>query len=106
MRDRQFCEIGLNGEWIGWSALLDVAESVVNSAFLGLAFMLVEIRLKLLPGFLEVHEKFLAGAERQSANIAVRQAGRAPDEPDNLEAPFRHRHIMAGREEGVKRLDR
>jgi hypothetical protein len=41
-----------------------VTESVVDGAFLGLALMLIEIRLELLSGFIEVREKFLACAER------------------------------------------
>lgn len=54
------------------------------------ALMLVKFGLKLCFGQVSVVEVFLAGAERQPANVTVGQAGSHSDEPCNLEVAIRH----------------
>ena len=52
--------------------------------------MFLEIGLQLLLGFAGIHQKFLACAECEPAEIAVRQAWRLADESHDLQIALRH----------------
>jgi len=80
--------------------LADVGERIADGALFRLALMVVEIGLKLLPGFDGVGYKFPLGPKSQFADITIRGAGSAPDESDNNELSVRHCDIMAGRQGG------
>ena len=86
--------------------LSDVGQRVVDGALFRLALMLVEIRLKLLFGFVSIRYKFRSCAECQFANIAIRGVRSAPDESDDSELPVRHNPIIAGHCYGVNWLQR
>jgi hypothetical protein len=76
--------------------LPDVVERVIDRTLLWLAFMLIEISLQLLFGFVRIGYKFSPGPERQFANIAIRGVRSAADESDDPELAVRHQHIIAG----------
>jgi hypothetical protein len=80
-----------------------VLQRVVDRALLGLALVLVEIGLQLKLGFVLVQQEFLPGPKRESADIAKRYAGRAPDESNNFETSVWHGYIMASCSYGVNR---
>ena len=80
--------------------LADVGERIIDGALFRLALMVVEIGLKLLPGFDGIGYKFPLGPKSQFADITIRRAGSAPDESDNNQLSVRHCDIMAGRQGG------
>ncbi len=57
--------------------------------------MLFEIGLQLQFCFIRVQQKLLPRPERQSADIAKRNARRGSYESDYFETPVRHAYIMA-----------
>lgn len=61
------------------------------------ALVLLKVGLELLPGFHLVCQKLWPRPEGEPADIAIGQARRGPGEPRNLEIPFRHMAIIAGR---------
>ena len=77
-------------------------KSVIDGTLFRLALMLLEIGLQLGFGLIRIYYKFLAGSERQFANIAIRGVRSAPDEPDDSEPAVGHGDIMAVRCCGVK----
>jgi hypothetical protein len=79
-----------------------VIERVVHRSRFRTALVLIEISLQLLLGFVSVQQKFLARAERQSANIAIGCAGSGSNEAHDPEGSVGHDHIMAGVESSVK----
>jgi hypothetical protein len=76
---------------------LNLGEHVVNGAVFRPAFVVCEVSLKLLFGFIGVEQKFLAGAESQVAEVAIRRARRRAYESHDNELAIGHRSIMAGR---------
>lgn len=78
------------------SALLEALEHVVHRLLLGLALVLLKIRLQLLPGLRGIKKEFLAGAENQPAYITISEARGLADEACNLKVALGHGNIMAG----------
>jgi len=77
------------------AASTDVGERIIHRAGLGLALVLVKIRLKLLLGFFAVEQEFLPRAERQAAYIAVGDTGSGPNKSCDLKVPFCHCRIVS-----------
>jgi len=67
-----------------------VGQRFVNGTFLGFALVFSEVLLKLLAGLFGIDEKFAPRAEGEFADVAVRSAGSAADESDDLKLPVGH----------------
>lgn len=76
---------------------LNLGEHVVDGAFFRPAFVFFKVGLKLLFGPIGIEQKFLAGTERQPADVAIRRTWRGADKPHDDELSVRHSSIMASR---------
>jgi hypothetical protein len=70
-----------------------VLERIIDGTLFWPAFMLIEIRLKLLFGLISVRYKFPSGPECQLANVAICGVRSAPDKSDDSEPPVWHDNI-------------
>ena len=71
-------------------------QRIIHSLLLRLALMLLELRLELLPGLLQIEQELLSRPEGQPADIAIGQARNFADESCDLKVSLCHGNIMAG----------
>ncbi len=76
--------------FVRWELELNLGEHVIDGALFRLAFVFFELGLKLFFGLVGVEQKFLAGAKRQPAHIAIGGAWGCADEPDDDELAVGH----------------
>ena len=70
--------------------LLNLCQSAVHDVWFWLALMFDKIRQQLFFGFVGIRNEFLPGAECQSANIAIGDAGRRPHKAYDLHVSVGH----------------